>query len=47
MVYPTDTDIPISVRVPFATSLGMVYLWLRYRRDAASSPSGPPDFKFL
>jgi len=36
------TDRPMSVRRDFVTSSGIEYLWDKYRRDAASSPFGPP-----
>ena len=38
---------PISVSVPLAISVGIVYLWDKYLSEAPSSPSGPPYTKCL
>lgn len=38
-------SVPISVSVALSSGIGIVKRWLRYRRDAPSSPSGPPYFK--
>jgi hypothetical protein len=38
-----STNIPISLRVAFASGVTIEKRWLRYLSDAANSPSGPPD----
>ena len=38
-----SSSVPMSVRIPATSRYGILNRWFRYRIDAASSPSGPPD----
>ena len=42
-----SSSVPMSVSVPVTSLYGMVYRWERYRMDAASSPSGPPNWLMM
>ena len=42
-----SSSVPMSVRQPATLRSVMVYRWLRYRREAPSSPLGPPSWLMM
>ena len=43
----SGASVPMSVSSPFSSSKGILYRWDRYRREAPSSPSGPPYWEIM